>query len=316
MTLHNPFLEPFDDEPHHTSSPTAHLLDELQMYGHRPHGDEPDPRPLPEAARAEQEIENAFESLTTLMADTRLEDDLDDVLWNLVNIFHRKIANLDRALDDNEQAQRRMQREQDGSEVKSVELERMTAQGISIIERRNAFEAFREIGASWFEKYTFSAWRPRSGSMANRQTMTASMIDSRDFIAAKRKAEIEPLLPTGPRIAFTGGMDCNDHARIWDALDKAHAKHPDMVLIHGGSPKGAEKIASLWADNRGIAQIVFKPDWTRHKNAAPFKRNDQMLDALPIGVIAFPGSGISQNLADKARKMGIKVWKFDMEGGA
>src|SRR3546814_7446828 len=81
------------------------------------------------------------------MADTRLEDDLNDVLWNLVNIFHRKIANLDRALDDNEQAQRRSQREQDGSETQSVELERLTAQGISIIERRNAFEAFREIGA-------------------------------------------------------------------------------------------------------------------------------------------------------------------------
>ncbi len=315
MTLHNPFLEPFDDEPHHTLSPTAHLLDELQMYGYRPHGDDPDPRPLPEAVRAEQEIENAFESLTALMADTRLEDDLDDVLWNLVNIFHRKIANLDRALDDNEQAQRRGQREQDGSEVKSVELERLTAQGISIIERRNSFEAFREIGAAWFEKYTFSTWRPRTGSVANRQAMTASMIDSRDFIAAKRKAEIEPLLPTGPRVAFTGGMDCNDYTRIWDALDKAHAKHPDMVLIHGGSPKGAEKIAACWADNRKVQQIVFKPDWTRFKNAAPFKRNDQMLDALPIGVIAFPGSGISQNLADKARKMGIKVWKFG-EGGA
>ena len=97
----------------------------------------------------------------------------------------------------------------------------------------------------------------------------------------------------------------------------ARTKHPDMVLIHGGSPKGAEKIAACWADHRGISQIVFKPDWTRHRNAAPFKRNDQMLEALPIGVIAFPGSGISQNLADKAWKMGIAVWRFDKgEGGA
>ena len=314
MTLHNPFIEPFDDEPHHTSSPTAHLLDELQMYGYHPMSDEPDQRPLPTAERAEQEIENAVTSLIALMADTRLDGDLDDVLWNLVNIFHRKIARLDRILDDNEQAQRRGQREQDGSEIKSVELERLTAQGISIIERRNAFEAFREIAAADFERLTGTAWRPHSGSMTNRQTITASMIDSRDFIAAKRKSEIEPLLPTGPRIAFTGGMDCNDHTRIWDALDKAHAKHAHMVLIHGGSPKGAEKIAACWADNRKVPQIVFKPDWTRFKNAAPFKRNDQMLDALPIGVIAFPGSGISQNLADKARKMGINVWQC--EGGA
>src|SRR3546814_8595331 len=89
------------------------------MYGYRPHGDEPDPRPLPEAARAEQEIENGFASLTALMADTRLEDDLNDVLWNLVNIFHRKIAHLDRALDDNAQAQRRSQ----GSEEHQSELQ-------------------------------------------------------------------------------------------------------------------------------------------------------------------------------------------------
>jgi hypothetical protein len=47
----------------------------------------------------------------------------------------------------------------------------------------------------------------------------------------------------------------------------------------------------------------------------PFKRNDQMLDVLPIGVIVFPGSGISANLADKAKKLGIPVWKFG-EGGA
>jgi hypothetical protein len=55
---------------------------------------------------------------------------------------------------------------------------------------------------------------------------------------------------------------------------------------------------------RGLnTQIAFKPDWTKHAKAAPFKRNDQMLEALPIGVIAFPGSEISANLADKARKL-------------
>jgi hypothetical protein len=32
-----------------------------------------------------------------------------------------------------------------------------------------------------------------------------------------------------------------------------------------------------------------------------------MLEALPIGVIVFPGSGIVENLSDKARKMGIPV---------
>ena len=40
-----------------------------------------------------------------------------------------------------------------------------------------------------------------------------------------------------------------------------------------------------------------------------------MFDVLPIGVIVFPGSAISANLADKAKKMGIAVWKFG-KGGA
>ena len=86
-----------------------------------------------------------------------------------------------------------------------------------------------------------------------------------------------------------------------------------MVLLHGGSPKGAERIAACWANNRKVPQIVFKPNWTRHAKAAPFKRNDQILAVLPIGVIVFPGSGISANLADKARKLGIPVWKFGDE---
>jgi hypothetical protein len=68
---------------------------------------------------------------------------------------------------------------------------------------------------------------------------------------------------------------------------------------------GAERIAACWADNRKVAQVAFKPHWSWHKNAAPFKRNDVMLEALPIGLNVFPGSGIVENFADKARKMGI-----------
>ncbi len=80
-----------------------------------------------------------------------------------------------------------------------------------------------------------------------------------------------------------------------------------MVLLHGGSPKGAELIAAKWADHRKLTQVAFKPDWSRHRQAAPFKRNDAMLETLPIGVVVFPGSGISLNLADKARKLCIPL---------
>jgi len=80
-----------------------------------------------------------------------------------------------------------------------------------------------------------------------------------------------------------------------------------MVLLHGASQKGAERIAACWADSRKVTQIAFKPDWAADGKAAPFKRNDRMLEIVPAGVIIFPGSGITGNLADKARRLGIPV---------
>lgn len=299
-----------DFEPPHTASSTAHLLTELQLYGYRPFTDEPDPRPLPDADTVAGAVSGIFDVLTSALGNTRLEPDLKELLWSTVNLFHRAAERVERDLDKNEQAQRQSQREQDGSELRSVELERLIAEGLALIERRDAMECFRDLAAEQFEVVTGSFWQPRAGSRVNHRTLTAAMIDSRDFLDAKRRTEITPLVPKGPKIAFTGGLDCGDTAAIWASLDRAYAKHPDMVLLHGGSPKGAEHIAGLWAKKRGVPQIAFKPDWARHAKAAPFKRNDAMLDAMPIGVIAFPGSGIQDNLADKAKKLGIPVWRF------
>ncbi|PIO99671.1 DUF2493 domain-containing protein [Pleomorphomonas carboxyditropha] len=301
-------------EPVHTSSPTGHLLTELQLYGWRPFQDEPDPRPLPESEKIAAAVADIFDALVATLGETRLEPDLDDLLWGAVNLFHRAADRVERELDDNEQAQRRLQREQDGCEVKSVELERLTAEGQTLIERRNSMELFRDLSAEAFEHHTGTPWRPRTGSMVNHRHLTSALIDSRDFLAAKRRAETAVLLPAGPKVAVTGGADFNDHRLIWAKLDQVHAKHPDMVLLHGGTPKGAELIASRWADARKVPQVAFKPDWTKHGKAAPFKRNDAMLDVLPVGVLVFPGTGIQENLADKAKKLGIPVMKFD--GGA
>ena len=300
-------------EPHHASSPTDRVLTELQLFGFRPFQDEPDPRPLPDGNAVAGAVADIFDALIATLGDTRLEPDLESLLWSTVNVFHRAVDRIERELDDNEQAQRRGQKEQDGSEVKSVELERLTSEGQTMIERRDAFELMRDQAAEHYERHSGSSWRPRNGSMANHKAVTAALVDSRDFLAAKKRADQDVLLPPGPKIVVTGGLDFNDHRLIWAKLDQVHAKHPDMVLMHGKSPKGAEKIAARWADHRNVPQIGFAPDWTKHGRAAPFKRNDQMLDVLPIGVLVFPGTGIQENLADKARKLGIPVWRH---GGA
>ncbi len=292
-------------------SPTAHLLDELQLFGWRSNGDEPDPRPLPDANTAQGAVADMADALIATFSDTRLECDLETLLWSLAYLFHRQIAVVERALDRNEQRQRESQHDQDGSEIRSVELERLIAEGLSLVERRNTYEYLRDEAARHFESATGHAWKPRSGSLVSRNLaatrLTSAIIDSRDFIAAKRRADIEPLTPSGAKIAFAGGPDYNDVAAIWSALDRVHAKHPDMVLLHGGTPRGAEKIAACWAEKRKVAQIVFKPDWARHAKAAPFRRNDDLLAALPVGLVVFPGAGVTDNLADKAKRLGLPL---------
>ena len=298
-------------EPHHESSPTEHALNELELHGYRHDGHGPDPRLVPEDNVIAGAVSDIFDALIATMADTALDGELDDLLWSTVNMFPRAAGRLERKLDDNEQAQKRGQREQDGSEIKAVELERLIEIGQGLIERRDSLEVFRDSAAEHYLRTTGSPWSPRTGSQVNHRALTSAMIDSRDFIAERKRANREVLFPAGPKVAVSGGADFNDHKLIWDKLDQVHAKHPDMVLMHGKSPKGAEKIAARWADHRNVPQIGFAPDWTKHGRAAPFKRNDQMLDVLPIGVIVFPGTGIQENLADKARKLGIPVWRFE-----
>ncbi len=307
-------LSSLHDTADHASSPTDRFICEMQVHGYRPFEDEPDPRPLPEEQVVRASLTTIFDALSDMLGDTRLETDLEDLFWSTVNLFHRSTERIQRELARNEEAQRTGQREQDGAEVKTVELERLIAEGITLLERRNNFEFMRDYGADLFEAETGSAWRPRTSSKVSHANMTAAMIDSKDFLAARRHAETEVMIPKGTKIAFAGGMDYSNHERIWKKLDQAHAKYADMVLLHGGAPKSAERIAACWAEARKVTPITFKPNWSKHAKAAPFRRNDDMLSVMPAGLIVFRGNGITNNLADKARRLGIPVWQASGDG--
>ena len=176
-------------EPDHATSATGHVIEELELYGYRPSEDEPDPRITPEDHIIQSAVADIFDALISTMADTSLDFDLAEILWSSVNTFHRAVERIEKKLDDNEQAQKRLQREQDGSEVKSVQLETLIGVGQSLIERRDSLELFRETAADIYLRTLGMPWSPRSGSRVNHRQMTAAMIDSRDFIAAKRRAD-------------------------------------------------------------------------------------------------------------------------------
>jgi len=57
---------------------------------------------------------------------------------------------------------------------------------MTLIERRNTTEHFRDVAADLFERHTGPSWRPRSGSMVNHRTLTADMIDSASWTAQRR----------------------------------------------------------------------------------------------------------------------------------
>jgi hypothetical protein len=95
MTIHHDDTE---FEPPHSSSPTDHVLNELQLYGYRPFQDEPDSRPLPEGDAVAGAITEIFDALASTL----------------------------------------------------------TAEGVTLIERRNCMELFRDQAAERFEVQTGS----------------------------------------------------------------------------------------------------------------------------------------------------------------
>ena len=93
-----------DLEAQHAYHRPLSSLDELQLFGYRPFEDEPDPRPLPEGNEEHGAVADSFDALVATLCDTRLEPDLEDLLWSMVNLFHRAADRIERELDDNEQA--------------------------------------------------------------------------------------------------------------------------------------------------------------------------------------------------------------------
>lgn len=103
-------------------------------------------------------------------------------------------------------------------------------------------------------------WAPRSGSVANRRMLTASMIDSCDFINERRRAEREVLIPAGPKIAFTAGLDHNDHRLIWQVLDKVSPASLTREIVKAAADARAEDRAILQQYQDTVSRSIGKLD--------------------------------------------------------
>ena len=299
----------FDTDTLETHSVTATVCENAALFGATPEPGEHDPRDVWDRDDAITAVCEAFRIIAEGVTPDgfQLADERESLLWGFVNTLHAQVQRLDRAVDRLTPEMRDLERAQDGTEIKSRELELVTDRARNLGDRRDAFEQMRDTAADAYRAETGEQWRPRHGSHTSRTGhLTSAAIDARDFIRARKDRETRAHLPEGTLVAVAGGKTVTDPGAVFTRLDKVRAKYADMILVHGGGP-GVEKIAAQWAERNGVHQVVCKPDWDRHGRAAPFRRNDDLLNLLPKGLIAFPGNGITGNLIDKATKLGIPV---------
>ena len=302
----------FDIDILNAQSPTAMVCENAQLFGASPQPGEHDPREVWDREEAIATLGEAFRIIAEGAAPDgfQLADEREHLLWGVVNAFDAQVRRHDRGVDRLTPEMRDLERAQDGTEINAHELERITERARNLGDRRDAFEQMRDAIAEQYRSITGEVWRPRRGSHVSQTgKLTSAAIDARDFRRARRDRETIAHLPGGTLVAVTGGKHVADANAVFDRLDKVRAKYPDMVLVHGGGP-GVEKLAAQWAERNGVHQVVCKPDWQRHGRAAPFRRNDELLNLMPKGVVAFPGSGITDNLVEKAVQLGIPVQKI------
>ena len=254
-----------------TASPTAIACENAALFGATSEPGEHDPRDVWDRDETITAVSEAFRILSTGAAPDgfQIADEREHLLWGIVNAFDAQVRRLDRSVDKITPEMRDLERAQDGSEIAARELEMLTKRARNLGDRRDAFEEMRDEVAGQYRSATGEVWRPRRGSHVSQTGMlTSAAIDARDFRRARKHRETSAHLPAGTLVAIAGGKHVANVNAVFASLDRVRAKYSDMVLVHGGG-SGVERIAARWAEQRGVHQIVCRPDWSRHGRAVP-----------------------------------------------
>lgn len=111
------------------------------------------------------------------------------------------------------------------------------------------------------------------------------------------------------RILICGGRNYNNSARF-DEVMAAITPYfkPSFCIIQGGA-RGADRLAAIWAFDRGCAMLEMRANWNFYSYSAGYIRNGWMIEfGMPDLVVAFPGGTGTQNMIEQARAKGIDVY--------
>lgn len=267
----------------------------------------------PPAEAIDQTVAGVWSDLFALMTGTSLERDAEDAAWGFVNLFHRMAAKktgyIDRLCDEI----RILQKEQDGSEIATSELEEKIDLARYNETSLAAIEMMRDAAAGHYLRETGKSWTPPAGGRSS-MMITSAIVDGNAFLRDRQQRKRDANTPKGNPVVFAGGrlkFESDEDMRTFAdnltrTLNNVHERVPDMCLVHGGDMQGLDRLAASWAEQKGVQQVRFALD-RKLGTKAGFRRNEHMLNLHPRYVIAFEGNGVLERLVLEARQRKIAV---------
>lgn len=108
------------------------------------------------------------------------------------------------------------------------------------------------------------------------------------------------------RIIVCGGRNYNNYERVCEVLNGIDREKSIKTVISGGA-SGADALAKKWANAHNKEFQEFPANWSIHGKSAGPKRNQEMLDAKPQLVVAFPGGRGTADMVGKALSAGVEI---------
>lgn len=267
--------------------------------------DAPEALDMPDPEQVRAAVEMMMGTMFDVLRDSRMEPFAADLAWGFANSFHVVAKRIEGREDDAAKKLGEMARAYDPSEIYATELEETQLLCQTLQGCREAMECMRDHAAEVYRVETGRPFSPVRGSRVS-SALNASMIDARDFLAARARERREQFAPEGPVVAFSGGQDWEDGELLWKGLDSIKARIPEMILATTAQAKGCDAVAHAWASSRGVKVIKFMLDRNLGARAA-FVRNDRILNLKPVEAVICEGSGIQMNLAQKLRQAGVPL---------
>ena len=262
--------------------------------------------PCPEQSRAA--VEMMMQTLFDVFRDSRMEEFATDLAWGFCNSFHMVAKRIENREDDAAKKLGEMARAYDPSEIYANELEDTQLHCQTLQACREAMECMRDHAAAVYRVETGRSFSSMKGSRVSSK-LNASMIDARDYLAARARTRREQHAPEGPVVAFSGGSNWSDHEMLWARLDQIKRRIPEMILATTAQMKGCDAIAAAWAAARDVKVIQFRLDRSKGLRGA-FLRNERIISLGPVEAIICEGSGVQANLSQRLRSAGTPVHVF------